>query len=57
MCDCFADNNMALDIAISQVAQAMDNVEEAVRHVRVRLAIQEVLELSSAASASRTGML
>jgi hypothetical protein len=53
----FAGNKMALDIAISQVGQAMDNVEEAVRAVRVRLAIEEVLELSSAASVSRTGLL
>jgi len=49
--------DMALDIAISQVAQAMDYLETAVREVHVRLALDDVLELSSAASASRTGIL
>ena len=49
--------DMALDISISQVAQAMDYVETAVREVHVRLAIEDVLDLSSAASASRTGIL
>ena len=46
---------MALKIDISQVAEAMHSLAEAVREVRVRISIDDMLELSRRAAAGRTG--
>ena len=48
-------SNMALKIDISQVAVAMHALAEAVREVHVRLSIDDMLHLSQAAAAGRTG--
>lgn len=47
--------DMALKIDISQVADAMHALAKAVREVHVRLTIDELLDLSQAAAAGRTG--
>ena len=46
---------MTLQIEVSQVAAAMDAVEVAIRAETARLSVDEVVDICSAAAASRTG--
>ena len=48
--------NMALKIDVLQVANAMDAMEVAVRAEHSRMTIDDMLQLSTAAAAGRTGV-
>ena len=48
--------NMALKIDFLQVANAMDAMEVAVRAEHSRMTIDDMLQLSTAAAAGRTGL-
>ena len=48
--------NMALKIDVLQVANAMDAMEVAVRAEHSRMTIDDMLQLSTAAAAGRTGL-
>ena len=48
---------MAMRIDVSEVSNAMDHIEEAVREVHERLSIDELMTMATAAAAGRTGMI